>query len=86
LSHTDQKVAGQTYLGKRGQTGPESRCGCWRRCAPAVLANAALAEKIEEWTHRPFAPLREASRRSLFEAIERDEREPVPATPFVVGR
>ena len=34
-------------------------------------ANAALAEKIEEWNNRPFAPPREGSRRSLFEAIER---------------
>jgi transposase len=37
-------------------------------------ANAALAEKIEESNNRPFAPPREGSRRSLFEAIERDRR------------
>jgi transposase len=49
-------------------------------------ANAALAEKIEEWNNRPFAPPREGSRRSLFEAIERDKLEPLPATPFVIGQ
>ena len=49
-------------------------------------ANAALAEKIEEWNSRPFAPPREGSRRSLFEAIERDKLEPLPATPFIVGQ
>jgi transposase len=49
-------------------------------------ANAALAEKIEEWNNRPFAPPREGSRRSLFEAIERDRLKPLPTTPFIVGR
>src|SRR5258707_11563286 len=49
-------------------------------------ANAALAEKIEEWNNRPFAPPREGSRRSLFEAIERDKLTPLPAAPFVVGQ
>lgn len=49
-------------------------------------ANAALAEKIEEWNNRPFAPPREGSRRSLFEAIERDKLKPLPAAPFVVGQ
>src|SRR5260370_8328439 len=49
-------------------------------------ANAALAEKIEEWYNRPFAPPREGSRRSLFEAIERDKLKPLPAAPFFVGQ
>jgi transposase len=49
-------------------------------------ANAALAEKIEEFNNRRFAPPREGSRRSLFEAIERDKLKPLPATPFVIGR
>jgi transposase len=49
-------------------------------------ANAALAEKIEEWNSRPFTPPREGSRRSLFEAIERDKLRPLPATAFVVGQ
>src|SRR5258706_5772616 len=49
-------------------------------------ANAALAEKIEEWNNRPFAPPREGSRRSLFEAIERDKLTLLPAAPFVVGQ
>jgi transposase len=49
-------------------------------------ANAALAEKIEEWNNRPMAPPREGSRRSLFEAIERDALQPLPATPFVIGQ
>src|ERR1700726_3670494 len=49
-------------------------------------ANAALAEKIEEWNNRPFAPPREGSRRSLFEAIERDKLKPLPAAPFGVGQ
>jgi transposase len=49
-------------------------------------ANVALAEKIEEWNNRPFAPPREGSRRSLFEAIERDKLQPLPTAPFVVGR
>ena len=49
-------------------------------------ANAALAEKIEEWNNRPFAPPREGSRRSLFEAIEGDKLKPLPAAPFVVGQ
>jgi transposase len=49
-------------------------------------ANAALAEKIEEWNSRPFAPPREGSRRSLFEAIERAKLRPLPAAPFVVGQ
>src|SRR5256885_14184682 len=49
-------------------------------------ANAALAEKIEEWNNRPFAPPREGSRRSLFEAIERAKLNPLPAAPFVVGQ
>lgn len=49
-------------------------------------ANAALAEKIEEFNNRPFAPPREGSRRSLFEAIERDKLKALPATPFVIGR
>lgn len=49
-------------------------------------ANAVLAEKVEEWNNRPFAPPREGSRRSLFEAIERDKLKPLPATPFVVGQ
>ena len=40
----------------------------------------------EEWNNRPFAPPREGSRRSLFEAIERDKLRPLPATPFVVGQ
>ena len=35
-------------------------------------ANAALAENVEEFNNRPFAPPREGSRRSLFEAIDRD--------------
>jgi transposase len=42
--------------------------------------------KIEEWNSRPFAPTREGSRRSLFEAIERDKLKPLPAAPFVVGQ
>jgi hypothetical protein len=37
-------------------------------------ANAALAEKIEEWNNRPF------------EAIERDKLKPLSAAPFVVGQ
>jgi hypothetical protein len=49
-------------------------------------ANAALAEKIAEWNNRRFAPPREGSRRSLFEAIERDKLQPLPTAPFVVGR
>ena len=49
-------------------------------------ANAVLAEKVEEWNNRAFAPPREGSRRSLFEAIERDKLKPLPATPFVVGQ
>jgi transposase len=49
-------------------------------------ANAVLAEKVEEWNNRPFAPPREGSRRSLFEAIERDKLKPLPTTPFVVGQ
>src|SRR6201981_622301 len=49
-------------------------------------ANAALAEKIAGWNTRPFAPPREGSRRSLFEAIERDKLKPLPAAPFVVGQ
>src|SRR2546423_509188 len=56
-------------------------------CLPCSdLTHAALAEKIEEWNNRPFAPPREGSRRSLFEAIERDKLNPLPAAPFVVGQ
>jgi hypothetical protein len=49
-------------------------------------ANAALAERIEEFNNRPFAPPRQGSRRSLFEAIERSKLKPLPAEPFVVGQ
>jgi transposase len=49
-------------------------------------ANAALAEKVEEFNNRPFAPPREGSRRGLFEAIERSKLKPLPAEPFVVGQ
>jgi transposase len=49
-------------------------------------ANAALAEKVEEFNDRPFAPPREGSRRSLFEAIERSKLKPLPAEPFVIGQ
>src|SRR5437016_3866107 len=49
-------------------------------------ANAALAEKVEEFNNRPFAPPREGSRRSLFEAIERGKLKPLPAEPFVIGQ
>jgi transposase len=49
-------------------------------------ANAALAEKVEEFNNRPFAPPREGSRRTLFEAIERSKLKPPPAEPFVVGQ
>ncbi len=49
-------------------------------------ANAALAEKVEEFNNRPFAPPREGSRRSLFEAIERSKLKALPAEPFVVGQ
>jgi transposase len=49
-------------------------------------ANAALIEKVEEVNNRPFAPPREGSRRSLFEAIERSKLKPLPAEPFVVGQ
>jgi transposase len=49
-------------------------------------ANAAIAEKVEDWNNRPFAPPREGSRRSLFEAIERAKLKPLPQTPFVIGR
>ena len=49
-------------------------------------ANAALAEKVEEFNNRPFAPPREVSRRTLFEAIERSKLKPPPAEPFVVGQ
>jgi transposase len=49
-------------------------------------ANAALAEKVEEFNNRPFAPPREGSRRSLFEAIERGKLKSLPAEPFVVGQ
>jgi transposase len=49
-------------------------------------ANAALAEKVEEFNNRPFASPREGSRRSLFEAIERSKLKALPAEPFVVGQ
>jgi transposase len=49
-------------------------------------ANAALAEKVEDFNNRPFAPPRQGSRRSLFEAIERSKLKPLPAEPFVVGQ
>ena len=49
-------------------------------------ANAALAEKVEEFNSRPFAPPREGSRRSLFEAIERSKLKALPAEPFVIGQ
>jgi transposase len=49
-------------------------------------ANAALAEKVEEFNNRPFAAPREGSRRALFEAIERSKLKPLPATPFVIGQ
>ncbi len=49
-------------------------------------ANAALAEKVEELNNRPFAPPREGSRRTLFEAIERGKLNPLPAGPFVIGQ
>jgi len=49
-------------------------------------ANAALAEKVAEFNNRPFAPPREGSRRSLFEAIERSKLKALPAEPFVVGQ
>jgi transposase len=49
-------------------------------------ANAALAEKVEEFNNRPFAPPREGSRRTLFEAIERSKLKTLPATPFVIGQ
>jgi transposase len=49
-------------------------------------ANAALAEKLEDFNNRPFAPPREGSRRSLFEAIERSKLKALPAEPFVVGQ
>jgi len=49
-------------------------------------ANAALAEKVEEFNNRLFAPPRQGSRRSLFEAIERRQLKPLPAAPFVVGQ
>jgi transposase len=57
-----------------------------RRLLSLDEANAALAEKIEELNNRPFAPPREGSRRSLFEAIERSKLKPLPATPFVIGQ
>ncbi len=46
----------------------------------------SLAEKVEEFNNRPFAPPREGSRRSLFEAIERSKLKALPAEPFVVGQ
>jgi transposase len=49
-------------------------------------ANAALAERVEDFNNRPFAPPRRGSRRSLFEAIERSKLKPLPAEPFVVGQ
>jgi transposase len=49
-------------------------------------ANAALAEKLEDFNNRPFAPPREGSRRSLFVAIERSKLKALPAEPFVVGQ
>jgi transposase len=49
-------------------------------------ANAAVAEKVEEFNNRPFAPPRQGSRRSLFEAIERSRLKALPAEPFVVGQ
>ncbi len=49
-------------------------------------ANAALAERVEEFNDRPFAPPREGSRRSLFEAIERGKLKPLPAERFVIGQ
>jgi transposase len=49
-------------------------------------ANAALIEKVEEFNNRPFAPPRQGSRRSLFEAIERSKLKALPAEPFVVGQ
>jgi transposase len=49
-------------------------------------ANAALAEMVEEFNNRPFAPPREGSRRSLFEAIERSKLKALPAEPFVIGQ
>jgi len=49
-------------------------------------ANAALAERVEEFNDRPFAPPREGSRRSLFEAIERSKLKALPAEPFVIGQ
>ena len=62
-----------------------SRCGFWRRFPSPVLCllrrNAALAEKIAEWKHCPFAPPREGSRRSLFSPGERDK-----SLVIIVGR
>jgi transposase len=49
-------------------------------------ANAALAEKVEEFNNRPFAPPREGSRRTLFEAIERSKLKALPAEPLVIGQ
>jgi transposase len=49
-------------------------------------ANAALAEKVAEFNNRPFAPPRDGSRRSLFEAIERGKLKALPAEAFVVGQ
>jgi transposase len=49
-------------------------------------ANAAIAEKVEEFNSRPFAPPREGSRRALFEAIERGKLKPLPAEPLVIGQ
>jgi hypothetical protein len=57
-----------------------------RQLFSLVEANAALAEKVEEFNNRPFAPPREGSRRSLFEAIERSKLKSLPAEPFVVGQ
>ncbi len=49
-------------------------------------ANGVLAEQVEQFNNRPFAPPREGSRRSLFEAIERSKLKALPAQPFVIGQ
>ena len=49
-----------------------------------VELNRALAERLELLNERPFQKL-EGSRRSLFEAIEREALQPLPSRPFEVA-
>ncbi len=47
--------------------------------------NAAIGEQLTILNDKPMAPPRDGSRRTLFEAVERQALGPLPAEPYVVG-